>query len=170
MLRPAVLLASRPGPVTLVTAETCTSKLSPPESPHGRVGYHYAANWTPAAVELTSTGKVRLWAASALPGHSPASALLPAPPSPSPLRPLSRVTPGYTASLAPPVSRREEEGCSSCWACPGHRAAAPTPPEDHTVSARIRYSLLPSPFRLQARPPGLRTFGVTSAFAYAAAR
>jgi len=76
MLRPAVLLASRPGPVTLVTAETCTSKLSPPESPHGRVGYNYAANWTPAAVELPSTGKVLLWAASSLRGHSPASSLL----------------------------------------------------------------------------------------------
>lgn len=77
---------------------------------------------------------------------------------------------GYTAYLAPPISRREEEGFSSCLACPCHRAAAPTPPEDHTVSARIRYGLLPSPFRLQARPPGLRIFGATSAFAYAAAR
>jgi hypothetical protein len=77
---------------------------------------------------------------------------------------------GYTAYLAPPVSRREEEGFSSCLVCPRHRAAAPTPPENHTVSARIRYGLLPSPFRLQARPPGRLTFGATSAFACAAAR
>jgi hypothetical protein len=61
---------------------------------------------------------------------------------------------GYTAYLAPLVSQREEEGFSSCLARPRHRAAAPTPPEDHTVSASVRYGLLPSPFRLQARPPG----------------
>jgi hypothetical protein len=36
---------------------------------------------------------------------------------------------GYTAYLAPPFSRREEEGFSSCLARPGHRAAANTPPE-----------------------------------------
>jgi len=77
---------------------------------------------------------------------------------------------GYTAYLAPPVSRREEEGFSSCLVCPGHRAAAPTPPEDHTVSASIRWGLLPSPSQLQARPPGRLTFGATSAFACAAAR
>jgi len=36
---------------------------------------------------------------------------------------------GYTAYLAPPLSRREEEGFSSCLARPCHRAAATTPPE-----------------------------------------
>src|SRR6516164_11661274 len=32
---------------------------------------------------------------------------------------------GYTAYLAPAISRRDEEGFSSCLACPCHRAVAP---------------------------------------------
>ena len=36
---------------------------------------------------------------------------------------------GYTAYLAPPISRRDEDGFSSCSACPCHRAAPTTPPE-----------------------------------------
>jgi hypothetical protein len=35
---------------------------------------------------------------------------------------------GYTAYLAPTISRRDEEGFSSCLACPCHRAVAFTPP------------------------------------------
>src|SRR6516225_11852680 len=35
---------------------------------------------------------------------------------------------GYTTYLAPPISRRDEEGFSSCSACPCHRAVASTPP------------------------------------------
>src|SRR5438270_5615744 len=35
---------------------------------------------------------------------------------------------GYTAYLAPTISRRDEEGFSSCSACPCHRAVASTPP------------------------------------------
>ena len=35
---------------------------------------------------------------------------------------------GYTACLAPTISRRDEEGFSSCLACPCHRAVASTPP------------------------------------------
>jgi hypothetical protein len=35
---------------------------------------------------------------------------------------------GYTAYLAPAISRWDEEGFSSCLACPCHRAVAPTPP------------------------------------------
>ena len=35
---------------------------------------------------------------------------------------------GYTAYLAPAISRRDEEGLSSCSACPCHRAVAFTPP------------------------------------------
>jgi hypothetical protein len=35
---------------------------------------------------------------------------------------------GYTAYLAPAISRRDEEGFSSCLACPCHRAVAYTPP------------------------------------------
>ena len=47
---------------------------------------------------------------------------------PLPFGRLPGVT-GYTAYLAPPISRREEEGFSSCLARPCHRAAATTPPE-----------------------------------------
>jgi hypothetical protein len=35
---------------------------------------------------------------------------------------------GYTAYLAPAISRWDEEGLSSCSACPCHRAVASTPP------------------------------------------
>jgi hypothetical protein len=35
---------------------------------------------------------------------------------------------GYTVYLAPPISRRDEEGFSSCSACPCHRAVTSTPP------------------------------------------
>ena len=36
---------------------------------------------------------------------------------------------GYTAYPAPAISRRGEEGLSSCSACPCHRAVASTPPK-----------------------------------------
>ena len=53
---------------------------------------------------------------------------------------------GYTAYLAPPLSRRGEEGFSSCSMRPGHRAVAPTPPERPAASAELRRSVLPSPY------------------------
>ena len=59
-------------------------------------------------------------------------------------RPLPRDT-GYRAYLAPPLSRRDEEGFSSCSACPGHRAVAPTPPECPAASATLRRVMRPSP-------------------------
>ena len=76
---------------------------------------------------------------------------------------------GYTTYLAPPVSRWDEEGFSSCLVCPCLHAVAPTPPEWSAASARVRRPMLPSPFRLQARPLGLLTFGATDAFACATA-
>jgi len=36
---------------------------------------------------------------------------------------------GYTTYLAPPISRWDEDGFSSCLACPCHRATPTTPPE-----------------------------------------
>jgi hypothetical protein len=62
---------------------------------------------------------------------------------------------GYTAYLAPPLSRREEEGFSSCLARPCHRAAAITPPEWSIVPASVRISMLPSPY---GNGLGLRCF------------
>ena len=53
---------------------------------------------------------------------------------------------GYTAYLFPSISRRDEEGFSSCSACPCHRAAASTPPEWMTASVSLRSPLLPSPY------------------------
>jgi hypothetical protein len=43
-------------------------------------------------------------------------------------------SPGYTTYLAPPISRRDEDGFSSCSTCPCHRAAP-----NHPV-----YGLLPN--------------------------
>src|SRR5438094_8539974 len=45
---------------------------------------------------------------------------------------------------APPISRRGEEGFSSCSAYPCHRAVATTPPECRAASVRLRRSMLPS--------------------------
>src|SRR3954469_7289267 len=53
---------------------------------------------------------------------------------------------GYTAYLSPPISRRGEEGFSSCSMCPCRRAVAPTPPERPAASAALRRSVLPSPY------------------------
>src|SRR3954466_6161026 len=76
---------------------------------------------------------------------------------------------GYTAYLSPPLSRRGEEGFSSCPTCPCRRAVAPPPPERPAASAiaavRVAFAL-----RLGARPPGLRTFGATTAFTCVTAR
>src|SRR5262249_53515146 len=52
---------------------------------------------------------------------------------------------GPTAYLAPPLSRRGEEGFASCSTCPGRRAVAPPPPERAAASAALRRSVLPSP-------------------------
>jgi hypothetical protein len=52
---------------------------------------------------------------------------------------------GYTAYLAPPISRRDEEGFSSCSACPRHRAVAFTPPRCPAVSVSVRLFILLSP-------------------------
>ncbi len=60
---------------------------------------------------------------------------------------------GYTTDLAPPISRWDEDGFSSCSAHPCHRAAPTTPPERIDASVRIRRSVLPS---LEQRKLGLR--------------
>jgi hypothetical protein len=53
-------------------------------------------------------------------------------------------TAGYTAYLAPPISRWDEDGFSSCSACPCHRATPTTPPERPVASVRLRRAVLPS--------------------------
>ena len=60
---------------------------------------------------------------------------------------------GYTIYLAPPISRWDEDGFSSCSACPCHRATPTTPPKRHTASVSLRHAMLPSPYH---RGLGLR--------------
>jgi hypothetical protein len=84
-----------------------------------------------------------------------ASPLLRTRPTPSRLRPLSRVA-GYTAYLAPPISRRDEEGLSSCLARPCHHAV-----DNHPAGVAHRISLfamIHAAFAktLPARPPRLK--------------
>src|SRR5262249_1874652 len=50
------------------------------------------------------------------------------PARPPPVFGLLPVCPGYPASLPPALLRRDEEGFSSCSACPCHRAVASPPP------------------------------------------
>ena len=77
---------------------------------------------------------------------------------------------GYTAYLAPPLSRRDEEGFSSCSTCPCRRAVATTPPERPAASASLRRAVLPSPSGCGLGLRGLLTFGATSAFTFVTAR
>jgi hypothetical protein len=71
-------------------------------------------------------------------------------------------TAGYTTTLAPLFSQRDEEGFSSCSMRLGHRAVAPSPAGAHrrvsqTETARIAFAGLSA-----ARPPGLGSFGANS--------
>src|SRR5215467_465856 len=79
-------------------------------------------------------------------GHYSASPLLRARPSPSRLPPISRFTPVIRVP-APPISRRGEEGFSSCSVHPCHRAVATAPPECPAASVSWRRSMLPSPYQ-----------------------
>jgi len=62
---------------------------------------------------------------------------------------------GYTTYPAPPISRWDEDGFSSCSAHPCHRAAPTTPPERIDTSVRVRRSMMPSP---HPRQLGLRSY------------
>jgi len=61
---------------------------------------------------------------------------------------------GYTAYLASAISRRDEEGFSSCSARPCHRAVASTPPRGTAVSVSFRLVILPSPYGRRLGPRG----------------
>ena len=66
---------------------------------------------------------------------------------------------GYTAYLAPPISRRDEEGLSSCLARPCHHAV-----DNHPAGVTDRigpFAISHAAFAktLQARPPGLKFRG-----------
>ena len=59
---------------------------------------------------------------------------------------------------SPPLSRRDEEGFSSCSTCPCHRAVPTTPPECHAASVSPRPAMLPSP---RSRGLGLRIYSLS---------
>src|SRR3954468_7219371 len=65
---------------------------------------------------------------------------------------------GYTAYLAPPISRREPEGFSSRSTRPCPRRVPPPPPEGPVASAALRRFLLPSP---SGRGLGLRGYSLS---------
>ena len=54
---------------------------------------------------------------------------------------------GYMTYPAPPISRWDEDGFSSCLACPCHRAVPDTPPECLIASVSLPRFMLPSPNR-----------------------
>ena len=81
---------------------------------------------------------------------------------------------GYRTYPAPPISRWDEDGFSSCLACPGHRSghrAIPnTPPECLIASVSLRRFMLPSPSK---RGLGFRcqsVFEATYGFTYVTAQ
>ena len=57
-------------------------------------------------------------------------------------QPTSRCFPVIRPAFAPPISRRGEEGFSSCLARPRHRTVATTPPECRSASASLRCVIL----------------------------
>src|ERR1035437_4608499 len=77
---------------------------------------------------------------------------------------------GYTIYLAPAISRRDEEGFSSCLACPCHRAVASTPPRSRCRVGQISAPHAAFALQLRARPSGSFTFEATFAFTFITAR
>src|ERR1039458_3698062 len=78
--------------------------------------------------------------------------------------------PGYTIYLAPVISRRDEEGFSSCLACPCHRAVASTPPRSRCRVGQISAPHAAFALQLRARPSDSLTFEATFAFTFITAR
>ena len=97
--------------------------------------YHLASASLVAKV-ITDSG------AASLHRRYPASLVLPTPPPPSRLSADFPVLPVIRPTFAPPISRRGEEGFSSCLARPRHRAVATTPPECRSASASLRCVIL----------------------------
>jgi len=112
-LRPAEWLASRPGPPPSRWQRLLRPSLPHRRSPHGEVGYHYAAVWTLAAAGLAPAGRVLLWAATSLRVQYPTPALL-----------ERRPTPYALATLGPCHLGGPRAGP---WALLGQRPARYTP-------------------------------------------
>ena len=68
------------------------------------------------------------------------------------------------------ISRRDEEGFSSCLACPCHRAVASTPPRQRCRIGQISAPHAAFALRLRARPSVSLIFEATFAFTVVTAR
>ena len=79
--------------------------------------------------------------------------------------------PGYTAYPAPPISRWDEDGFSSCSTCPVS-PCCPYHPAEVTRRPRsaCRHAMLPSPRTKRARPSGLIFVEATCGFTCVTAR
>ena len=79
-------------------------------------------------------------------------------------------SPGYTTYLAPPISRRDEDGFSSCSTCPCHRAAPNHPAgviDRLGQPAACHAAFAP---KQRARPPEYYFIEATTGFTCVAAR
>ena len=130
----------QPCPQCFRWVQPSPSRISSVSGPavHRRL-YHLASASLVAKV-ITDSG------AASLHRRYPASLVLPTPPPPSRLSADFPVLPVIRPTFAPPISRRGEEGFSSCLARPRHRAVATTPPECHSASASLRYAMPPSSY------------------------
>ena len=126
----------QPCPQCFRWVQPSPSRISSVSGPavHRRL-YHLASASLVAKV-ITDSG------AASLHRRYPASLVLPTPPPPSRLSADFPVLPVIRPTFAPPISRRGEEGFSSCLARPRHRAVATTPPECRSASASLRFVIL----------------------------
>src|SRR5664280_2969987 len=102
-------------------------------------------------------------------GHYSASSLLRTHPPPSRRRSISRLRRLYDLPC-PAISRRDEEGFSSCLACPCHRAVASPPPRSRCRVGQISAPHAAFALQLRARPSDSLTFEATFAFTFITAR
>ena len=109
----------QPCPQCFRWVQPSPSRISSVSGPavHRRL-YHLASASLVAKV-ITDSG------AASLHRRYPASLVLPTPPPPSRLSADFPVLPVIRPTFAPPISRRGEEGFSSCLARPRHRASLP---------------------------------------------
>ena len=119
-LRPAEWLASRPGPPPSRWQRLLRPSFLPRRSPHGEVGYHYAAVWTLAAAGLAPAGRVLLWAATSAPGAA-------AGPPPFVRAPAAQRS--HPSRTPPRHSRRTASAtCRTAWDSGRVPHTLPTPP------------------------------------------
>ena len=69
---------------------------------------------------------------------------------------------GYAVYLAPSISRRDEDGFSSCLACPCHRAVPTTPPQGCASSDSLATHPVTFVRHEKTRPLGFRPSGLST--------